>query len=254
MNLYIPEIGDRFKLESDWTFTLHSERRNTELFRELGLIESGLSWGEERKSMKDTKVTFKAGTILQVDRIYIRKGADLYSSITFYAEIGEGGTGNFGRPKHPRFWAKLSDCNKIEFSVEEFKTFRNIKIDTKMQTYKTNEWLSRWVFPGRMVESRFIDYTDQELDFDNEHTLNIIERGNIIYKFKIIGNVIIDSIPDEMDKGTFHLNKPKQEYSHKVKSVKYTLKTSDGEELGTWGTMTTLRKIAKEYILKNNIR
>jgi hypothetical protein len=66
-------------------------------------------------------VTIPAGTTLKVDRIYIRKGASDYSSITFFAEgLGEvevtQGWSNKKKVKKKalRFWAKLSDCNEIE--------------------------------------------------------------------------------------------------------------------------------------------
>lgn len=59
------------------------------------------------------KVTLPKGTILKFDRIYIRKGASDYSSITFYAK--DMIKPNTKKKYSPRFWAKLSDCNQIEF-------------------------------------------------------------------------------------------------------------------------------------------
>lgn len=66
-------------------------------------------------------ITIPTGAILKVDRIYIRKGAKDFSSITFYVR----GLGEITRTetwskrksnrKSLRFWAKLSDCNTIEF-------------------------------------------------------------------------------------------------------------------------------------------
>ena len=73
---------------------------------------------------KSVEVTIPKGTLLQVDRIYIRKGASDYSSITFFAKnIGEViiPASRWSRSTKPvkkkalRFWAKLSDCNNIEF-------------------------------------------------------------------------------------------------------------------------------------------
>jgi hypothetical protein len=56
-------------------------------------------------------VTIPAGSVLSIDRIFIRKGMDDWSSLTFYLKE---------HPDHifkkkPRFWAKLADCNNIEF-------------------------------------------------------------------------------------------------------------------------------------------
>lgn len=58
-------------------------------------------------------VTLKKGTILAIDRIYIRKGASDYSSISFYIKNLPSIKGV--KAKRPRFWAKLDECNNIEF-------------------------------------------------------------------------------------------------------------------------------------------
>jgi hypothetical protein len=69
-------------------------------------------------------VTLPAGTVLSIDRIYIRKGASDFSSITFYAKgLGEiqKQPSTWDRNPKPkkkkalRFWAKLEDCNRINF-------------------------------------------------------------------------------------------------------------------------------------------
>lgn len=55
-------------------------------------------------------VVLPIGTILKVDRIYIRKGKGMsdYSSLSFYATYP-------GEKKKIRFFAKLNDVNTIEF-------------------------------------------------------------------------------------------------------------------------------------------
>lgn len=66
------------------------------------------------------EVTIPAGTTIKVDRIYIRKGLQDYSSLTFYCSdlgsvvIPKRYSSNI-KKKAIRFWAKLSDCNTIEF-------------------------------------------------------------------------------------------------------------------------------------------
>jgi len=66
-------------------------------------------------------VTLKSGTVLSIDRIYIRKGAQEYSSISFFAKgLGTVNvyTGVFNPDRNAkalRFWAKLDDCNNITF-------------------------------------------------------------------------------------------------------------------------------------------
>jgi hypothetical protein len=117
MKLYIPEIGDRLKLTSDWTFSLQHEYRNRAFLEYLG-FEYTYKYGLERFET----ITIPSGSVLKVDRIYIRKGAQEFSSITFYYEkpgTGKGASGKAKKSKSLRFWAKLSDCNKIEFEIEE---------------------------------------------------------------------------------------------------------------------------------------
>lgn len=57
------------------------------------------------------EVSLKAGQVLTVDRIYVRKGASDFSSITFNYIGAPKGSGRV------RFWAKLADVNTIEFDL-----------------------------------------------------------------------------------------------------------------------------------------
>jgi hypothetical protein len=129
--LNIPEIGDVLELTSKWEFTLHLERRNLEFGRKYhgvtkSEIEAYNKWRDwywygwdyntktyirtERLPKPDPKpVTLPKGTLLKVDRIYIRRGNAEFSSVTFRIP---------NLPKS-RFWAKLSDVNNIKF---RFKT------------------------------------------------------------------------------------------------------------------------------------
>lgn len=52
------------------------------------------------------RATLPEGTILTIDRIYIRKGKSDYDSISFYAQIP-------GIAKKKRFWAKREDVNTM---------------------------------------------------------------------------------------------------------------------------------------------
>jgi len=58
---------------------------------------------------RGTPVTLKAGQALSIDRVYIRRGASDFSSITFNYLGAPKGSGRV------RFWAKLADVNMIEF-------------------------------------------------------------------------------------------------------------------------------------------
>jgi len=107
--LYLPEIGDQLRLVKPWTFLLYNEGRNKGLWDALGIKlskgrrENG-SWIEP----KPVEVSLPEGTLLTVDRIYIRQGMKEYSSVTFRSILK-------GIKKKPRFWAKLGDVNNIQF-------------------------------------------------------------------------------------------------------------------------------------------
>lgn len=146
MKIFIPEIGTELKLDANWTFKLYNEDRNRGILERMGLeadyspriwdpensdreylkerIEGrgfkrdlhSVSWGSIDRWVIDTYVdcTLLAGTVLKIDRIYIRKGKEEYSSLTFF--IIDSPDPLFSEKKGPkrRFWAKLDDVKEIE--------------------------------------------------------------------------------------------------------------------------------------------
>lgn len=118
----IPEIGDQVTLKTDWTFDLYDEHRNKSLIKRKNICFPKVLY--PHKGM--VNFTIPHGTILQVDRIFIRKDMSDYSSLTFYVidspDIDLRPIGNipnvitsFSVGKIVRFWAKLSDCNLLQF-------------------------------------------------------------------------------------------------------------------------------------------
>ena len=118
----IPEIGTTVTLSEDWEFDLHQEGRNKSLFERLSLeyIHNLYKRGHPEK------VTLPKGTVLRVDRIFIRKNMTDYSSITFFiidspdeklkpTNLGNNPITTFSVGKVVRFWAKLDDCTEMEF-------------------------------------------------------------------------------------------------------------------------------------------
>lgn len=61
----------------------------------------------KRRDSTDLDYSWPAGTILEVDRIYIRKGAADFSSVTF----------KIRGKKVIRFWVKLEDVNRIDCQI-----------------------------------------------------------------------------------------------------------------------------------------
>ena len=141
MRLYIPEIGDVVKLEKDWTFDLMIENRNFSLLEDYiprnildkfydywrvpapkSILEkhnlvsrkSEPKWYNEDEYEYFRPVTLSAGTLLKVDRIYVRKNMEAYSSITFLVENKKNQQG-----KKIRFWVSLTNANLMEITNEK---------------------------------------------------------------------------------------------------------------------------------------
>lgn len=153
MKLLIPQIGSKIVLRKPWTFTVWSERRNETLGKTLGIlalrktgpwpqsdfggqrvppryVDQWLWNGQKDPTPQDrytrfdvvasSACTLPKGITLTVDRIYIRNGAKDFSSISFRLNIDPKKPLKFVGtdiviPKGIRFWAKLDECNNIEF-------------------------------------------------------------------------------------------------------------------------------------------
>ena len=168
--MFIPEIGSKIKLTKDWTFMLYAEYRNKRFFETLGPQEAlklktktvaQQYYGTEvdatgkltQRADFTSKVyltTISKNSILQVDRIYIRKGIEGFSSITFllldtsdprFAKSDK--MVPFSKSKQTskaRFWAKLEDVNAIEYKLEEDTVMSALEKDVEVRgqvcTYK----------------------------------------------------------------------------------------------------------------------
>ena len=121
-NILFPIIGTQIRLTKDWTFKLFEEHRNESL---LAFYKDAIFQSQEIQkewapnnfytiTEKHTLCTLLKGTVLQVDRIYLRKGVKDFDSITFliadYPDPkylpGKGG-------KRIRFWAKITCINNV---------------------------------------------------------------------------------------------------------------------------------------------
>lgn len=119
MNFYIPEIGDKIKLTKPWQFTLFYEHRNNQFIAAIrpDAPPPGTGYMADGRSVSATLPT---NTVLRVDRIYVRKGKSDWSSVSFVVvEMPGSSAKHRGFSGKGRFWAKLEDCNEIEFSKVE---------------------------------------------------------------------------------------------------------------------------------------
>jgi len=125
MKLLIPTIGTKLELTKKWSFDLQFEHRNSSVMAYFGVDRDNPKYRPiYGYPPKFISVSFPKGTILIVDRIYIRSGgADIkkYDSVTFRVILPDGTTnfktrenwGNKLKNVRLRFWAKLSDVNNI---------------------------------------------------------------------------------------------------------------------------------------------
>jgi len=135
IRLFIPPLGTRLELTQTWEFPLMAEKRNKRLWEFLTREELPSIWGtslvnssyyKDKYPLSATAcqpsilATLPPGTILIVDRIYIRQGAKGFDSVSFRCErIPDiAGCAEWGKPglrkrTVGRFWAKLEDVNRI---------------------------------------------------------------------------------------------------------------------------------------------
>jgi hypothetical protein len=115
----IPTIGTLLTLGKEWTFTAVAEYRNRGLMDYLtatGVVENEAPrYIGSGRDYARYECTLPRGTRLRVDRIYIRKGAPDFDSLTFWAlDLGSSGSRTAFAPKNAvRFWAKLADVNTM---------------------------------------------------------------------------------------------------------------------------------------------
>lgn len=173
MKLYIPNIGDNLKLIKEWEFQLHSEYRNFDTIKFFHNVTSNY------RDTQSYKTILPIDTILIIDRIYIRKGADDFSSVTFKYTLPTGESG--------RFWAKLNDVNNIEFTQLEI-------INLKDELNKSIEDL----------ENNFLNYACDSIvkkvkvgRGQEEHNIKVKKTFNNNIKFEALFTVkIFNNIHD----------------------------------------------------------
>ena len=109
----IPDIGYELKIQEDWTFNLKHEYRN----KLYDFLEDNKHIPSNVSRYSTVPVTIFAGSVLSVDRVYIRKGVSDYSSVTFYlisnSFLTVDNIINIKTSKRLRFFASLKEVNQI---------------------------------------------------------------------------------------------------------------------------------------------
>lgn len=127
MQMMIPPLGTRIRLTADWAFSLHYERRNESVYDMLGAFQDlkgkhgypadayAPAYRFDPSEREPVQVSLPAGTLLTLDRYYIRQGAGDFDSVSFMLPSQPLPGYSFGKKRAARFWAKLEDVNDIEF-------------------------------------------------------------------------------------------------------------------------------------------
>lgn len=134
MILCIPSVGQRVRVldGQQWTFRLYSEYRNYDAWEYFaagqGLPKRQMTtWYDdfvpdtseayravcamgETPERKHLPVTLDGGSVLTIDRIYLRKGKKDFDSITFILNNAKI-PGKKGANARVRFWVRLDEVN-----------------------------------------------------------------------------------------------------------------------------------------------
>jgi hypothetical protein len=247
MKLFVPDIGDQIKLLKPWKFTLSYERRNDSL---MNIVNPNWKTGNYMEDYSSNRKGFEtslpAGTILKCKRIYIRQGSRGWSSITW--SIISNPTNS--KSNKARFWAKLQDCNEIEFEIN--KVIENepvIEWDRSMHR-DTRDGSGFW-------------YSEKEIE---KLDCSDIVRGSAygwidgtrynggLKRFKIDCSFAIEKFKtNQKERGILRgltLNKREITYA-KARNVRFHLiDLETNETVGTWKSDATPKKKAKEILKK----
>lgn len=106
--VFIPQVGDKIELSSNWNCKIFNESRNRSVFEALGVDVS-----EQKDSNID--ITFLKGTVFKVTRLYVRAPASSYDSITLSVVSSP-----IKKLAKTKFWVKLWDANNMEFEEKDY--------------------------------------------------------------------------------------------------------------------------------------
>ncbi|WP_434715626.1 hypothetical protein [Paraburkholderia sp. A3RO-2L] len=125
LQLFVPPLGTKLRLVEPWDFSLFNERRNATLMALLGDTRK-----LEYHDVEGIPATLPAGTVLIIDRYYIRHGLDEFDSVSFRMQgvSAEAKTYSFSAKatrRQVRFWAKLPDVNNMCVDVIEAEDTRS---------------------------------------------------------------------------------------------------------------------------------
>jgi hypothetical protein len=126
MRLFIPPLGTRIRLIEDWSFEVNSATDYDFRRWAAGIYDEPYQYTDYGMEWRNRIVTatLVAGTVLGLERIYIRKTKGDYDSLTFRIYQSPDRTlatkkmGGDRKGNNFRFFASLEDCNRIDFDLD----------------------------------------------------------------------------------------------------------------------------------------
>ena len=124
--VFVPDINTKLRLVLPWNFAIFRESRNQKFLAWIHNDPNFSGWRhyrDETPCVNEWQVQMEQGSIIIVDRVYIRRGAGFedFSSLTFRLQKGStvvfNGVTMTAKGNH-RFWAKLRHVNQIVAEVD----------------------------------------------------------------------------------------------------------------------------------------
>lgn len=247
MKLQIPDIGDKLVLSDWWDFFIHYEYRNEGFLNGLLGKKKINVWNCNGKKMA---VRLPPKTVLSVDRVYIRKGANDFSSITFRIEsvpTPERIIPLWQKLLKKRFWAKLSDVNKMQIEETDLANIKHVP---------PIEYSNLVRFKKGEVYRPEIIHRDKTESFSKSNLETAVEIVSIytreIYKDREVFKVNVTlHLERERYESTRYDGKKLIEYRNRIKQADYELKSLKGKTLFETHDQGALRKKIKELLEKS---
>ena len=234
MKMYIPEIGDKLELTKDWTFQLYHEHRNVKLLEHFGITPK-LSYGTD---LDKDEVTLPKGTVLKVDRIYIRKGGSPFSSVSFWAE------GIKGHDKRgARFWAKLNDCNNIEFKIASLKDRGKHGLWWYVKEYKQDDFES----PLRGAKYKHSEMTTHLSETGHVYEKGMTMEDGELYRVEITGTRLRELVEKKKIRGLLGGGYTQHVYKVEIPDLEYAVYDKEGNEVGKYGSFSSMQKAVRKH-------
>lgn len=208
--LYIPQVGDKLHLLENWQAKIFNDNtgRNDKVFKALNI-----SIDSQEKA--DVDVTFPKGTVLRVDRLYVRAPASSFDSITF--TVMQCPIKSLNKA---RFWVKLLDANNIHFeeiknSIDSYKKIKDvIRFIALSNGMKNSEYL----------DEKEVNFVAQKIyQYFNEKNNNPLKASFDISQEDYIKNLVLSApVYRRNEDKTNEYNK----ISEKIKHFNFPMKVS----------------------------